>query len=615
VDGIAKQRASIKRQETEVLAEIQNPNQQGGGMGGDSRSLFAFMIVFVLMLVAFQIWGPKKPQPEQKTESPQSAAPAAEASNAAAGASTAAAVPATAAKQAASASAPTVQAGSAAETVVENELYRITFSNRGAEATSWILKKYKADDQKSPLNLVDDQAAAKCGYPLSLFTYDANLRNRLNTVLYVPSATGTMTAPGSLSYEYSYGGLTVRKTFHFDASYVIQADVTVTENGAPVSALLAWPSGIGGNQASASQQTSRFSYAAATFNNSIDGKTDNIAVKKVVGGNTLRGSFDYAGVSDLYFAAEFLPDSPPDTSVVTLSSTIDVPRNPEHPQPNEVDHLPVLGAAIGQFGSAALHTRIFVGPKSLDLLESVHTAYGGNLEHVVSFGWWGWVAKPMLLVLRFFVTHGIPNWGWSILVLTVILNVAMLPTRVMMMKSQVKMARIQPQLDAVKAKYAKYKATDPRRQEMNQEMFNLQRKEGVNMFGGCLPMLLQYPLLFGFYRMLEYAIELRQAHWLWLKDLSGIDPLHILPIFVIVSMFLSQLMMPSPGMEQSQQRMMAFMMPAVFGVMMWNIGSGVALYWVGSNIIGVGTQVVMNRTSMGQELRAIQAKRAAKKKK
>jgi YidC/Oxa1 family membrane protein insertase len=144
-------------------------------------------------------------------------------------------------------------------------------------------------------------------------------------------------------------------------------------------------------------------------------------------------------------------------------------------------------------------------------------------------------------------------------------------------------------------------------------MFDLQRREGVNMFGSCLPMLLQYPLLWGFYRMLMCAIELRHAHWLWLPDLSAADPTHILPIFVMVSMVAAQLFMPSPGVDQAQQRMMAFMMPAIFGVMMWSIGSGVALYWAGSNLIGVGQQLVMNRTSMGREIRAIAAKRAAKR--
>jgi YidC/Oxa1 family membrane protein insertase len=591
------------------LAEIQNPNQQGGGSsgGGDMKSLWGFMVVFVLMVVAFQVFAPKKTAPpasQQKTPPAQtnstSPSPAA-----AKDSGSAPAAPANVTSTATNA----VQASGESEAVVENELYRITFTNRGGAVKSWLLKKYKDDSQKKPLDLVNHDAAEKFGLPLSLFTYDAGLKSRLNSSLYVPSETGTVSVPGTgsktLTFDYSYGGLTVHKTFHFDTSYVIRADVSVTQNGAPVTALLSWPSGLG-------DQSTLQQYAAATVDTSESGKTDELAAKKVVGGDTLHGSYDYVGVSDLYFAAVFMPTSPADTSVVTLHESLGVPKNPAHPDPNAVEQVPLLGAAVGGTGGA-ISTRLFVGPKLLDLLDSVHTATGENLEHVVSFGWWGWIAKPMLLVLRFFVNHGIPNWGWAILILTLILNMAMLPTRVMMMKSSLKMQRIQPMMDGIKAKYAKYKTTDPRRQEMNKEMFDLQRKEGVNMFGGCLPMLLQYPLLFGFYRMLEYAIELRQAHFLWLPDLSAADPLHILPLSVIVSMFLSQFFTPSPGMDQNQQRMMAFMMPAVFGFMMWNIGSGVALYWAGSNLMGVATQMVMNRTSMGQEMRAIAAKRAAKR--
>jgi YidC/Oxa1 family membrane protein insertase len=589
------------------LAEIQNPNQgggSGGGMGGDSKSLFGFMIIFVLMVVAFQVFGPKKSQQQPSQQKPQttgggSAVPSPEASN-----------PENAAPPpgAANVTAPVanvVQAAGENETVVENELYRITFTNRGGAVKSWVLKKYKADDEKTPLDLVNHDAAGKLGLPMTLYTYDAGLKTRLNTSLYVPSETGTMSVPGTLSFDYSYGGLTVHKSFHFDTSYVISADVSVTQNGAPVTALLAWPSGLG-------DQTTLQQYAGAYIAYSEGGKSDETAAKKVVGGDTLHGSFDYAGVSDLYFAAIFMPDDPASTTAVTLHDQLGIPRNRAHPEPNATDQVSILGAAVGTIGEG-VRTRLFVGPKVLGLLGSIHTSTGENLEHVVSFGWWGWIAKPMLVVLRFFTMHGIPNWGWAILVLTLILNVAMLPTRVMMMKSSLKMQRIQPQIEAIKAKYAKYKTTDPRRQDMNKEMFDLQRKEGVNMFGGCLPMLLQYPLLFGFYRMLMYAIELRQAHWLWLTDLSAPDLLHVLPIFVIVSMFLSQFFTPSPGMDQSQQRMMAFMMPAIFGVMMWNIGSGVALYWAGSNLLGVATQMVMNRTSMGQEMRAIAARRAAKR--
>jgi YidC/Oxa1 family membrane protein insertase len=595
------------------LAEIQNPNQQGGGGGQDSRSLFGFMIVFVLMMIAFEYFSPKKPttppqHPQEKSQPAQSAGPSAATPAESVAAKSAAHTKSTAKTHGASAqTAPpnTVEAASEKDIVVENELYRITFTNRGAAVKSWILKKYRSDDQKTPLDLVNHDAAPQFGLPLSLFTYDATLKNKLNSALYVPSSTTTLAVPGTLSFEYSADGLTVHKTFRFDSSYVIHADVTVTQNGAPVTALLQWPSGMG-------DQTDLAGYAAGVIDESDNGKTDTLAAKKVIGGDTLHGSFDYAGVGDMYFAAVFMPDAPADTDVVTMHNEIKVPRSHEHPEAKEVSPVPVLGAAVGQ-GGAGVHTRLYVGPKLMGLLGTIHTANGENLEHVVSFGWWTWIAKPMLLVLRFLVDHGIRNWGWAILALTLILNLAMIPTRIMTMKSSLKMQRIQPQMDSIKAKYAKYKTTDPRRQEMNKEMFDLQRKEGVNMFGGCVPMLLQYPLLIGFYEMLRYAIELRQAHWLWLPDLAAPDPTHILPVFFIVSMFLSQFFTPSPGMDPKQQRMMAFMMPVIFGVMMWNIGSGVALYWAGSNLLGVGQQLIMNRTSMGLEIRAIAAKRAAKR--
>jgi YidC/Oxa1 family membrane protein insertase len=317
-------------------------------------------------------------------------------------------------------------------------------------------------------------------------------------------------------------------------------------------------------------------------------------------------------VSDLYFAAIFLPDRPSDATLVSLHNTLDIPRNPKKPEPNVTEPAPVLGAAMGD-SSGQIDVRIFTGPKSLDVLGSIHAVSGPNLEKVVNFGWWGVVAKPLFLILRFLYQHVVPNWGWAILLLTVILNLAMLPTRVQMMKSSLKMQRIQPQMDDIKAKYAKYKATDPRKQDMQKEIFDLQKREGVNMFGGCLPMLIQWPLLFGFYRMLSNVIELRHAHWLWLPDLASPDPWHILPIFVIVSMFLTQFLTPSPGMDPAQQKMMAFTMPAVFGFMMWNFGSGLSLYWACSNFIGVAQQMVMNRTSLGREIREIAIRRAAKK--
>jgi YidC/Oxa1 family membrane protein insertase len=572
------------------LAEIKNPNQQGGGQ--DSKTILAFTTIFLVMFLGFQFLKPKKPaapapgtqQPAATASQPSPSQPAVTPVAADTGTSTA-------------------QAVSESTTVVENELYRITFSNRGAQVTSWILKKYKDDDGK-PLDLVNHEAAAKFGYPLSLFTYDEGLRNRLQQAMFVPSATGNITAPGTLSFDYSAGGLSVHKTFKFDASYLIHAEVSVTQNGAPVAALLAWPSGFG------DQQTLP-QYASATVDTAQDGKAEQIALKKVVGGETLHGSFDWAGVSDMYFAAIFLPDSSKNLDLVSLHNTIPLPQNRKKPDPNHVDQAPVLGAAMG--AAQPFSVQIFAGPKALDVLGAIPVNGGVSLEKVVNFGWWGVISKPLFIILRYLHEHITGNWGGAILILTLILNVAMLPTRFQMMKSSLKMQRIQPQMDAIKAKYAKYKTTDPRRQEMNKEVFALQKQEGVNMFGGCIPMLIQWPLLFGFYRMLSNVIELRQAHWLWLPDLSAPDPLHILPVFFIVSMFLVQWLTPSPGVDPAQQRMMAFTMPAVFGFMTWNIGSGLALYWAGSNILGIVQQILMNRTKMGREVREIAARRAAKR--
>jgi YidC/Oxa1 family membrane protein insertase len=359
-------------------------------------------------------------------------------------------------------------------------------------------------------------------------------------------------------------------------------------------------------------------YASTLFVTSENGKYDSIAPKKVSGGSTITGQFDYAGISDPYFDAVFLPDAPDSSIVVGLNNSLTIARDLNHPESGTAP-APVLGAAIGNTGSGGISTRLFAGPKVIEVLNSVHatalngTDTGPNIEPTLEFGWIGIVAKPLFFALRFTYDHIVPNWGWAILILTLIINIAMLPTRITMMKSAMKMQRIQPEMNKIKERYKQYKATDPKRQEMNAEVMALQKREGVNMFGGCLPMLIQYPLLFGFYRMLMHVIELRQAHWLWLHDLATPDPTHILPIFVIVSMFLVQYLSPSPGMDPAQQKTMAFMMPAFFGFMMWNFASGLALYWAAGNLINVAQQMVMNRSKMGREMRELAAKRTARK--
>ncbi len=588
------------------MAEYKNPNQQGGGKQ-DSRSLLIFTTVFLAILLGMQMFHPKKPVAPVQNATPQKATTASpQAPN----------VPLPGAASANgngenAAATPRVMAAQRATTTVENELYKITFSNQGGQVTSWILKKYTNSEDK-PLDLVNTAAAKQFGYPLSIYTPDGTLRQQIAEALYVPSATGNLAAPAQLSFDYSAGGLVVHKVFHFDTSYVIRATATVTRNGEPVEALLSWPAGIGDQREardySSNQKVDRFSAGTA----------DSIAPKKVVDGEVHPGPLSWGGVSDLYFAAIFLPDQPQTSTFVSLRNTIDVPKDAAEPQ-GKMDPQPVLGAAVGA-ASGTSSVRLFAGPKMLSVLRSIHASgtdgasTGPSLVSLVHYGMFSIVAKPLFYLLAWVYAHIVPNWGWAILLLTLIITMATFPTRFATMKSSIKMQRIQPQMNFIKEKYKKYKFDDPRKQDMNKEMQELYKKEGVNMFGSCLPMLIQLPLIWAFYEMLENAIELRNAHWYWLHDLSAPDPWHILPIVLVASQFLVQLFTPSPGVDAQQQKMMAFTMPLFSGFIAWHYASGLALYWAGSNLIGIGQQAIINRTKLGKEMRAIQLRRATKKK-
>jgi len=523
----------------------------------------------------------------------------------------------------------TKQASAEAETVVENDLYRVTFTNRGGLVKSWILKTYK-DEHGNPLELVS-KAAETYGYPMSLWTYDETQRNKLNSALYVPSATQyiglgeerakitvapgkvelagqTLKAPNEITFEYSDADVSVRKTFSFDHTYVVHLETSVVSKGSQVSALPMWPAGFG-------DQSSLSSYAASRIEHQYGDKTERLDIKKISGGATLQGPFNWAGVVDQYFAAVFLPEDIQNAAMVTLRHQVDVPKDPRNPKPGETVKADVLGVGVGNLRGASVQ-RLYVGPKSLGVLESVPvpTMAGAppDLRGLINFGFFGVIARPLFLWLKW--TYGwVHNWGWAIAIQTLIINLALLPLRISSMKSALKMQKVAPQIKAIQEKYKKYSMRDPRKQEMNQEVSALYKAEGVNPVGGCLPMVIQMPFLFAYYSMLGAALDLRQAPWLWIRDLSSPDPWHLLPIGIIITMLLTQRMTPQPGMDPSQQKMMTFMMPLMLGVISWNLAAGLCLYWSEGNLIAIAQQSVMNRTSLGREMREIALKRARKK--
>src|SRR5205823_11180930 len=254
----------------------------------------------------------------------------------------------------------TKQASSETETVIENDLYRITFTNRGAQVKSWILKKFDNDAKNGPLDLVNAVAAEKYGYPLSLFAYDETLRNKINSALYVTSSSGQQQAPAEITFEYSDNDLEIHKTFRFDDTSVVRVETSVLANGRPISAFPMWPAGFG------DQATPAF-YAASTIDYQFNTNIERLSAKKVSGGNTIRGPLNVAGVADQYFAVVFIPEDPQNAAMVTLRNSLDITKDAQKPTPQNTVKVDVLGAAVGNFVGATTE-RIYVGPKSLEAL-------------------------------------------------------------------------------------------------------------------------------------------------------------------------------------------------------------------------------------------------------
>jgi len=586
------------------LTDFQNPQQDPGTQ---RNMLLAFAIAFLIILASQPLmkkYGPKPPEPAPVTFTQPAAQqapaplPSAERSSSGTSATGSAGFPAV-----------TKQAETETEIVVENDLYKIRFTNRGGLVKSWILKKFK-DDNGQPLELVNAAAAAKFGLPLSLFAYDGPLQQRLNQALYVTSGSGSLQAPADVTFEFADQDLVVSKSFHFDNSYLVGVKTSARYKGSDLQAYPAWPSSFGDGTA-----VTAYGYGQIEYQNGE--KIERLAPKKISGGNTTNGPLHWAGPTDRYFAAAFLPADPDNAVLVSLHNTLDIPKDTDHPNPNDTVKVDVLGAAVGDRRGPTVE-QLYVGPKSLEVLEKLPvSAVNGatpDLTGLVNFGFFGIIAKPLFIWLKWTYYHVVGNWGWAIVLQTLIINLLLMPLRITQMKSALKMQKIAPQQKAIQAKYEKYSMRDPRKAEMNQEVAALFKREGVNPVAGCLPLLIQMPFLYAYYSMLGAVIDLRQARWAWIHDLSAFDPLYLLPGAVFITMFFVQRMTPQGAMDPQQQKIMNIFMPIMMAYITSKLAAGLALYWSVGNVIAIVQQMVTNRTSLGREIRELAAKRARKKK-
>ncbi|MGH9480222.1 MAG: membrane protein insertase YidC, partial [Terriglobales bacterium] len=471
---------------------------------------------------------------------------------------------------------------------VTTPAFRVVFSNRGAVAHSWVLSKYQ-DDANQPLDLVDPTFSSKFGYPLAFWTSDSAISRQLDDALYQVKQTASG-ATQTITFTWSDGTLAATKTLTFDGGYVPQVRAQVTRNGAPLPVALAWPGGFGDRAMPGDFSTQSLFQQSGT-------SVTTIKAKNVHGGAVQQGAMAFAGLQDQFFAVAILPAAPVGAAPPPLTVT-DIKNSYEPRLVDATGHV-VTNKPVDTVGFAVstgdqLDVRLFVGPKQVSLLESVDPALRG----LVNFGWFSFIAYPLFLWMNWTYVHWIPNYGWAILFLTFVITMAGFPLKMKAQKSQAKMMALQPRINSLNAKMKKYGMRDPRRQEVQQEIMKVYGEHGVNPLGGCLPMLIILPLIYAFYDVLEYSIELRHAPWLsYIHDLSAKDPYFVLPVLVMVSTFFSFALMPTmPGQDPRQTKMMRWMMPIVTGWFFFYMPAGVNLYYLGYNIVSGGQQWVANRT-------------------
>jgi YidC/Oxa1 family membrane protein insertase len=396
-------------------------------------------------------------------------------------------------------------------------------------------------------------------------------------------ASGTVQAPAEVEFAWSDGHLAVTKRFKLDANFVVSLETAVKLDGKPLPHSVSWRGGFGDTTAFAAPDQVKVVYSRGGSLSDIVAKKagDDKSPERPV---SVAGTWDFAGIVDHYFAAVFLPDGEPGVSLEhwKYEREVEVEGKKES---EAVAEVAASGSSV-----APLRMRLFVGPKDLDVLSRVRPP----LTDLVSFGSLGIIARPLFDFLKW-IHRYVPNFGWAIVLMTVAINMVLFPLKWRSFHQMLKMQKVMPEIKQIQDRYKKYSMRDPRKQEMNKEVMSVYQREGVNPVGSCLPMVIQMPIWFALYRMLDVAFELRHAPWLmWVHDLSAKDPYYILPILMCITMYFMQKLTPATTADPAQQRMMNFM-PLFMGFLFLRMASGLVLYILTSNVVGTAQQWFLYR--------------------
>ena len=490
------------------------------------------------------------------------------------------------------------------EITIRTDFWEGRLSNKGGVLTEWRVTRFtdgKPVDQKSGgVNLLPAAAGKEIAAPFRLYIpSDTSLEQELNSALYTvenASVDEVSLRPGEqkeVAFVYSNNGVVARRDFGFNGSgYDFGFQIDVTRNGQPVETYVVVGPNFGDQsitQFSTYRPPPQVSYGVGTSvkrhsASSVSGSPQMIQASPI----------RWASIDDNYFAMAFVPSTPAGAiGMFNVKSFEDVGG-----KQIERNHMSVAIPVIpGQLN------HVYAGPKDLGTLRRISEKFAlgdgsGNLEDIVSYGWLSFISpilKPLaqfMLKSLLFINRFTHNYGWAIVVLTIVLNMFFFPLRWRSSVAMRRTAALQPKMKDLQERMKKYEKNDPRMLELQKEQIALMR-EG-NPLMGCLPLLLQMPFFLAVFTILTVSIEVRHAPFVgWITDLSAPDPYWIMPIVMCVSMIVQQALTPTTA--DPVQKRIGYLMPLVFTYFLTAAPAGLVLYWMMSNLVGIGQQFVINR--------------------
>jgi YidC/Oxa1 family membrane protein insertase len=499
---------------------------------------------------------------------------------------------------------------------IETDNYLAEISSRGGVLRKWELKKFKTWDGQ-PVQLIDYMH--KGDFTILLRTSDGRVINTKDLYFDVITSSSKVQLEGSFEFEVifilpaSNGGQLVKKMKFRNGEYGFETEIQLLNLGSVVSNFqyeVVWEHGIRyaeHNSVDESSFAAAYAFSANELTEIDASKNDQKVQKEISGG------IDWVATRNKYFAVALIPVGIVSEGAYLEGTRITMPDNGSLESYGISLKMPYRGEQ-----SEKSVFKVFLGPLKHNELKS----YGTSLEKIMSLGW-AWIIRPIseYIMLPIFtaIHYVVPNWGLVIIIFSILIKVALHPLSKSQMKSMKKMQKLQPLMNELREKYK----DDP--QKMNQSIMNLYKEYGVNPAGGCLPLLLQMPIMYALYSVFRGAIELRQANFVgWITDLSIPDVIYRLPfqlplvgiqdvsgiaLIMGITMFIQTKMTTT----NPQQKAMVWMMPIMMTLLFNGFPSGLNLYYAVFNILSIGQQILVNKQHDNEPLRKVEPKKKAHK--